>query len=87
MVNITEKMKEQAQRVFEEMNKLTDLTREANPGTDGHVGSQSWYAEFLDEYRGEITLFGLHSEDESGFESADITRDGNVVQKFIKHED
>lgn len=86
MVNITEEMKEQVQKVFEEVNKLTDLTREANPGTDGHIGVQSWYAEFLDEYRGDITLFGLDAPDNSGFESADIARDGNIVQKFIKRE-
>lgn len=55
--------------------------------TDGHIGVQSWYAEFLDEYRGEITVFGLDAPDRSGFESADITRDGNVVQKFIKYEE
>lgn len=87
MINVTEEMKTQVQRVFEELNKLTDLTKEANPGTDGHIGAQSWYAEFLDEYRGEITVFGLNAPDRSGFESADITRDGNVTQKFIKHED
>lgn len=87
MVNVTEEMKAQAQRVFEEMNKLTDLTAKANPGADGHIGAQSWYSEPVEEYRGDITLFGLHSEDGSGFESADITRDGDVVQKFIKCED
>lgn len=87
MVNVTEEMKAQVQKVFEEVNKLTDMTREANPGTDGHVGVQNWYCKYVDEYHGEITLFGLDADDESGFESADIARDGNVVQKFIKHED
>lgn len=87
MINVTEDMKAQAQRVFEEVNKLTDLTRKANPGTDGHIGVQSWYSDPVEEYRGDITLFGLHSEDGCGFESADITRDGDVVQKFIKYED
>lgn len=87
MINVTEEMKAQAQRVFAEVNKLTDLTREANPGTGGHVGVQNWYAKFADEYRGEITLYGLDAKDRSGFESADITRDGDVVQKFIKHEE
>lgn len=88
MVKVTEEMKAQAQRVFEEVAKLTDMAREANQGTDGHIGVQSWFSKPCEDYYGEITVFGIHAEDESGFECADITRsrDGNVVQKFIKRE-
>lgn len=86
MINVTEEMKAQVQRVFEEVNKLTDMAREANPGTDGHVSVQNWYCKYVAEYHGEITLYGLDADDGSGFECADISRDGNIAQKFIKRE-
>lgn len=87
MVNVTEEMKAQTQRVFEEVAKLMDMAREANPGTDGHIGVQSWLSEPIEDYYGEITVFGIHAEDGSGFECADISRDGSIAQKFIKRED
>lgn len=87
MIKVTEEMKAQVQRVFEEVAKLTDMAREANPGTSGHIEVQSWLSEPREDYHGEITVFGIHAEDESGFECADISRDGNVVQKFIKHDE
>ena len=87
MVNVTEDMKAQAQRVFEEVAKLTDMANKANPGTDGHLGVQNWWSKPNEEYHGEITVYGLQTEDGSGFECADIKRNGHVVQKFIKHEE
>ena len=87
MVKVTEEMKAQVQKVFEELNKLTGMTREANPGTDGQISVQNWYCKYVDEYHGALTLYGLDAEDGSGFECADIERNGDVTQKFIKRED
>jgi hypothetical protein len=85
MIKVTDEMKAQVQRVFEELNKLTDMAREANPGTDGHVGVQNWYYECVDEYRGDLTLFGLDTEDGDSFECVDIMRNGDLIEKTVKH--
>jgi hypothetical protein len=49
------------------------------------VGVQNWYVDFINEYRGDLTLFGLDTEDGDSFECVDIMRNGDLVEKTVKH--
>ena len=83
-MNVTEEMKAQAQVVIDALEKLSGMTKEANPNLDSsspHVTS-TWT---VNRSNSHVTLYG--DVEKSGFLTVDIYGGGRIEEVFIKTEE